>query len=268
VLGDSPVSAEDILDRPQPPPDDRAAYGVDPNQFLDVRIPHAEEPHAVLLNIHGGYWRAKYDLAHAGQLCEAFRVAGIATFNLEYRRVGNSGGGWPGTFEDVRAAYRFILQQRSHFNLDPDRLVVMGHSAGAQLALCLAAHENKIPSAISLAGVVDLKKAFTLHLSHDAVVEFLGGAPEAVPDHYREADPMELSIPRARQWLIQGSEDDTVPPQFSRDYVAAKKKAGEAAELLEIPKAGHFDLIDPASKAFEQVKNVVLTAVAVPHGRA
>jgi acetyl esterase/lipase len=261
------VSAEDILSRPQPPPDDRLPYGADSNQFLDVRIPHAKGPHAVLLNIHGGYWRAKYDLAHAGQLCEALRAAGIATFNLEYRRVGNAGGGWPGTFEDVRAAYRFILQQPSRFNLVADRLVVMGHSAGAQLALCLAAHETAretmIPSAISLAGVVDLKKAFTLHLSHDAVAEFLGGTPEAVPDHYREADPMQLSIPRARQWLIHGVEDDTVPPQFSRDYVATKKKAGEAAEILEIPKASHFDLIDPASKAFEQVKNVVLDSVGV-----
>lgn len=264
------MSAEDILSRPQPPPDERVAYGADPNQFLDVRIPREKGPHAILLNIHGGYWRAKYDLAHAGQLCEALRAAGLATFNIEYRRVGNAGGGWPGTFEDVRAAYRFILQQRSRFDLDAERLVVMGHSAGAQLALCLVAHETAhetmISSVISLAGVADLKKAFTLHLSHDAVAEFLGGTPEAVHDHYREADPMELSIPRARQWLIHGLEDDTVPPEFSRDYVATKKKAGEAAEILEIPKASHFDPIDPASKAFEQVKNVVLDAVAVPRG--
>ena len=261
------MSAEDILSRPQPPPDERLAYGADPNQFLEVRIPRAKGPHAVLLNIHGGYWRAKYDLAHAGQLCEALRMAGLATFNIEYRRVGNTGGGWPGTFEDIRAAYRFILQQPSRFNLDADRLVVMGHSAGAQLALCLAAHETAqetmIPSAISLAGVVDLKKGFTLHLSHDAVAEFLGGTPEAVPDHYREADPTELPIPRARQWLIHGLADDTVPPEFSRDYVAAKKKAGEGVEILEIPKASHFDLIDPASKAFEQVKNVVLDSAAI-----
>ena len=261
------MSAEDILSRPQPPPDDRVAYGADPNQFLEVRLPHAKGAHAVLLNIHGGFWRSKYDLAHAGHLCEALRAAGIATFNLEYRRVGNAGGGWPGTFEDVRAAYRFILQQRSRFNLDPDRLVVMGHSAGAQLALCLAAHEtgreNMIPSAISLAGVVDLKKAFTLHLSHDAVVEFLGGTPEAVPDHYRESDPTELHIPRARQRLIHGLEDDTVPPQFSRDYAAAKRKAGETVEIMEIPKASHFDLIAPAARAFEQVKSAALTAVGM-----
>jgi acetyl esterase/lipase len=228
-----------------------------------VRLPRTKGPHSALLNIHGGYWRAKYDLAHAGHLCEALRAAGVATFNTEYRRVGNAGGGWPGTFEDIRSAYRFVQQEHSRFHLDLDRLVVMGHSAGGQLALCLAAHETSLRRAISLAGVVDLKKAFALHLSQDAVAEFLGGKPDAVPGkHYREADPMQLSIPQARQWLLHGREDDTVPPEFSRDYVTQKKKTGESVQLLEIPRAGHFDLIDPASEAFKQVTSTVLTAVA------
>jgi acetyl esterase/lipase len=176
--------------------------------------------------------------------------------------VGNPGGGWPGTFEDVRSSYRFVQQAKSRFHLDVDRLVVMGHSAGAQLALCLAAHEPTLRRAISLAGVVDLKKACTLHLSNDAVVEFLGGKPDAVPEHFREADPMELSIPQARQWLFHGGEDDTVPHEFSRDYVTQKKKAGESVELWEIPSAGHFDLIDPSSEAYKQVRKAVLGAVA------
>jgi acetyl esterase/lipase len=261
-VGNQSVSAEDILSHPQPPPDQRVTYGTDPNQFLEVRLPRAKGPHSVLLNIHGGFWRAKYDLAHTGQLCEALRAAGVATFNIEYRRVGNAGGGWPGTFEDIRSAYRLVQQEHSRFHLNLSRLVVMGHSAGGQLALCLAAHETSLQRAISLAGVVDLRKAFTLHLSHDAVAEFLGGKPDAVPEHYQEADPMEFSIRHARQWLVHGSDDDTVPPQFSRNYVMQKKKAGESAELLEIPHAGHFDLIDPTSEAFGQVRSTVLTAVA------
>ena len=254
------MSAEDILSKPQPRPDERVAYGADPNQFLEVRLPRTTEPHSALLNIHGGYWRAKNDLAHAGHLCETLRAAGVATFNTEYRRVGNAGGGWPGTFEDIRSAYRLVQQAHSRFHLDPNRLVVMGHSAGGQLALCLAAHEPSVGRVISLAGVVDLKSAFALHLSHDAVAEFLGGKPDAVPEHYREADPMEISIPHARQWLIHGTEDDTVPPEFSRDYVLQKKKAGESVELLEILHAGHFELIDPASEAFKLVTRTVLTA--------
>jgi acetyl esterase/lipase len=255
------VSAEDILSEPQPRPDERVAYGADPNQFLEVRLPRTRAPHAVLLNIHGGYWRAKYDLAHAGHLCEALRTAGLATFNAEYRRVGNAGGGWPGTFEDIRSAYRFLQQEHSRFQLNLDKLIVMGHSAGGQLALCLAAHETSVHRVVSLAGVVDLKQAFALHLSNDAVVVFLNGKPGAVPEHYREADPMELSLPRTGQWLIHGTEDDTVPPEFSRNYVRQKKKAGESVNLLEIPNAGHFDLIDPAAEAFTKVRSTVLAAV-------
>lgn len=250
------MSAESILTQPPPPPDERIAYGPDLNQFFEVRLPHTAPPYPVLLMIHGGYWRAKYDLAHAGHLCAALRGTGIATFNLEYRRVGNEGGGWPGTFEDIRSAYRFVRQDAARFRVDLDRLAVVGHSAGGQLALCLAAHELSLRRVIALAGVVDLRKAFALHLSHDAVAEFLGGSPKTVPDHYREADPMQLSIPQARQWLLHGSEDDTVPPQFSRDYASAKRKhkTHESTTLLEIPRAGHFDLINPASDAFTQVK--------------
>ena len=142
----------------------------------------------------------------------------------------------------------------------------MGHSAGGQLALCLAAHEAGVNRVVSLAGVVDLQRAYQLHLSNDAVVEFLRGTPAEVPDHYREADPMELSIPGARQWLIHGSADDVVPPGFSRDYVAIKQKRTdkqkEDVHLLEIAGAGHFDVIDPRSQAWKQIEDKVLQLVA------
>lgn len=254
------MSTVDILSRPQLPPDRREAYGSDSNQFVELRLPRGKGPYPVLLNLHGGYWRAKYDLAHAGHLCEALRAVGIATFNAEYRRVGDQGGGWPGTFADVRSAYRYVRQEAARFQLDRKRLVVMGHSAGGQLALCLAAHETSLRRVMALAGVVDLRKAFALHLSHDAVVEFLGGTPEAVPEHYREADPMELKIPQARQWLIHGTDDDTVPVEFSRNYVE-QKKSSESVQLIEITRCGHFELIDPGSAAFKQVTAAVLSAL-------
>lgn len=259
----------DIFDNPAPRADARLAYGSESNQFLDLRLPSTEKtkpPHPLVINIHGGYWRAKYNLDHAGHLCAAVTARGFATANLEYRRVGNDGGGWPGTFSDVRSAYHFLVQNAQQHNLDSKRIIVMGHSAGGQLALCLAAHEPSITRVISLAGVVDLRRAYQLHLSNDAVVEFLHGSPAEVPDHYREADPMELSLAHARQWLIHGSADDTVPPVFSRDYVAEKQnrrgKEKEGAHLLEISGAGHFDLIDPQSNAWKKVEETVVRLAA------
>ena len=156
--------------------------------------------------------------------------------------MGNAGGGWPGIFEDIVNGYRFISQNANRHNLDSQRMAVTGHSAGGQLALCLAARETSVKNVVSLAGVVDLQQAWELHLSNNAVVDFLGGKPDEVPEHYQEADPMRLKIPKAVQWLIHGLADDVVPANLSREYVQQKKANGEDVHLLEIAAARHFDV--------------------------
>jgi acetyl esterase/lipase len=253
------TTSEDILSLAPPKADARVAYGSDANQFVDLRMPKGKGTHALAIVIHGGFWRAKYDLGYAGHLCAALATKGIATANLEYRRVGNTGGGWPGTFADVRAGYQFLLQNAQKYGFDARRVLLIGHSAGGQLGFCLAARESGVKAVVSLAGVVDLQRAYALHLSHDAVVEFLGGTPAEVGDHFREADPMKLTI-AARQWLVHGAEDDTVPPVFSRDYVAAKQKMKEDARLVEIAGAGHFEVVDPRSAAWKDVERVAIAA--------
>src|SRR5690348_152130 len=210
------MPSDDILTLPPPPADARVAYGSDPHQFGDLRLPKSKGPHPVVMNIHGGFWRNRYDLAHAGHLCATLTAQNSATWNIEYRRVGDDGGAWPGTFEDILKAFRFIPQMARAHDLDAKRIVVMGHSAGGQLALCLAAHEPSLGNVLSLAGVLDLQHAWQLHLSNNAVVEFLGGSPDQVADHFREADPMRLAVQHAKQWLIHGKADDIVPPDFSR----------------------------------------------------
>ena len=113
--------SDDILTMTPPPADARLAYGSDPNQFLDLRIPSAtrvSKPYPLAINIHGGYWRAKYNLDHAGHLCAALTSKGLATANLEFRRVGNDGGGWPGSFADIRSAYQFLTQNARQHHLD------------------------------------------------------------------------------------------------------------------------------------------------------
>ena len=154
------------------------------------------------------------------------------------------------------------LQQRageygSRYSLDMDRLAVAGHSGGGQLALWLAARGAKLLAAISLAGVIDLRRAYELHLSNDAVVELLDGTPEQVPERYRDADPARLKI-RTQQVIIHGSKDDVVPPEISRDYVRDKQRKGEQITAIEIPGADHFALVDPQSRAWSKVQDAIL----------
>jgi acetyl esterase/lipase len=258
------VADQDILTAKPPAADWRLTYGSDPNQFVDIRFPAGNRALPVVFFIHGGYWRARYDLTYAGHLCEALKKAGVATWNVEYRRVGNAGGGWPGTFEDIRSAYRSLQGQIIRSSLprfDLDRVVVAGHSAGGQLALCLAAHEKTVSRVISLAGVLDLRRAWELHLSNDAVVEFLGGSPKEVPEHYREASPAEQPIPHARQLIVHGTADADVPYEISRSYAERKKKAGEPIELITLPEEGHFGIVDPGSKIWPKIQETFLAGV-------
>jgi len=232
-------------------------YGTDANQFIDVRFPAGKGPHPVVFFIHGGYWRARYGLSYAGHLCAALAKAGIATWNVEYRRVGNPGGGWPGTFEDVRSAWRLLQAEKPApaGRLDLKRLGVAGHSAGGHLALCLAAFEKSVTCVFSLAGVLDLLRAWELHLSNDAVVEFLGGTPAQVAEHYREASPMERLI-RAEQKLVHGTLDDSVPYEISKRYFDAKQKAGENVQLITLDKTDHFEIVDPGSQVWPKILDV------------
>lgn len=263
----SMLDSDDVLSLPPPPADVRIHYGNDPHEFGDLRLPKGKQPYPVLMNIHGGFWRNKYDLAHAGHLCAALTAKGVATWNIEFRRVGDEGGGWPGTFEDVLKAYRFISQISKRYALDRKRVLVVGHSAGGQLGLCLAGHEPSVERAVSLAGVIDLERAWKLHLSANAVVEYLGGRPDQVPDHYSEADPMRLEIKKANQWLIHGAADEVVPAEISRHYYERKKKNGENVHLLEIENAGHFALIDPRSAAWPKIEQTLSNCFAQPHRR-
>jgi acetyl esterase/lipase len=244
--------SQSILDTPPPKADRRIQYGPEAQHFFDLRKPAGKKLFPLVMNIHGGFWRNKYDLLHAGQFCAALTKAGFTTANVEYRRVGDPGGGWPGTFEDLRNAYGFLHLHASGLDVDKSRLLVMGHSAGGQLALCLAAHEPSVTRVVSLAGALDLQRAYELHLSDYAVVEFLGGTPSEVPEHYKEAAPLNLHI-SARQAVVSGVKDDVVPVDFTRKYAQAKKAAGENVELIEIADAGHFELIDPATAAFKTV---------------
>jgi acetyl esterase/lipase len=139
-----------IFSTPPPPATERIPYGPDPLQFGDLRLPEGPGPHPVVVVVHGGFWRARWDLEHIGHACAALtREAGVATWCIEYRRIGNEGGGWPGTFLDVGAATDFLREIAKTHSLDLDRVVTIGHSAGGHLAVWLAARQH-IPKDDSL----------------------------------------------------------------------------------------------------------------------
>jgi acetyl esterase/lipase len=262
--------SEEILARPAPDDARRLAYGEDANQFGELRLPVGEGLWPLAICIHGGFWRARYDLAHLGHLCAALTAAGIATWSVEYRRVGHEGGGWPGTFLDVARAADFARDLARDYPLDLERVITLGHSAGGHLALWLAGRQRIIADspifraeplslrgAVALAGVVDLARAYELGLSTNATGALLGGAPDEVPERYAAASPFALLPLSVAQLLIHGTDDDSVPFELSERYVTTARTAGDPATLLPLPGAGHFELIDPLAAEWP----VILSAV-------
>src|SRR5919109_26598 len=126
-------SSEILTDPPVPPADARLVYGPEPKQFGDLRLPHGDGPHPLAVVLHGGAWRGLYNLIHAGPMCVALHESGVATWNVEYRSVGDVGGGWPGTGDDVARAVEFVEQLVARYPLDRERVVLVGHSAGGHL---------------------------------------------------------------------------------------------------------------------------------------
>jgi acetyl esterase/lipase len=256
------MPGDDILSLAPPPADERVPYGSDTHQFADLRLPKGNGPHPVVMNIHGGFWRNEYDLTHAGRLCAALTAKGVATWNLEYRRIGNPGGGWPGTLDDVRTGAAHLEKIAAERSLDLKRVVATGHSAGGHLVLWLA-KQNAIAlrGLVALAPVADLRRAWELKLSNTVVADLLGGSPQDLPDRYRSASPIELVPLGVVQRVLHGNNDDIVPLEISRRYVAAAKKSGDDSKLIEVAGAGHFELIDPRSSAWPVVKEAVIELV-------
>jgi acetyl esterase/lipase len=251
-----------IQDVPPAPPGTRIVYSRGEFQFGELRVPSGSGPHPVAIVIHGGFWRARYDLTEVGHLCEAVTRQGLATWSLEYRRIGNSGGGWPGTLDDVRTGAAHLEKIAAERSLDLKRVVAMGHSAGGHLVLWLA-KQNAIAlrGLVALAPVADLRRAWELKLNNTVVADLLGGSPQDLPDRYRSASPVELVPLGVAQRVLHGANDDIVPVEISRRYVAAAKKSGDDSKLIEVAAAGHFELIDPRSSAWPVVKKAVLELV-------
>ena len=242
-------------------------YGPEPLQFGELYVPDGPGPHPLVILIHGGFWRAMYGLSLMTGLARDLAARGIAAWNIEYRRIGDIGGGWPGTLQDVALAADYLRTIASMYAIDPQRVVAVVHSAGGHLALWLAARPRiaqgspvavgdkplSLVGVISLAGANDLKHVWQLHLSNDVVVELLGGTPGDVPERYAAASPAALLPLGIPQVLIHGTDDVNVPLIVSRAYARKAKEAGDKVTLIELPDAEHFVVIDPHSSAWKMI---------------
>jgi acetyl esterase/lipase len=243
-------------------------YGPHRSQRAELRLPRGAGPYPVMVVIHGGSWRARHGkLVMRGLVADLVR-RGWATWNIEYRRVGN-GGGWPATFADVAAAIDHLATIEAPVDLA--RCSVLGHSAGGHLALW-AASRGSVPAgapghfdgapvvglrhAIVQAGVCDLAGAY-VRWRGGAARALMGGAPEEVPERYAAGDPIALVPPDVPVLLVHGVLDDVVSIELARSYAESASAAGGEVELVEIAgQAGrHRAHIDPRGAAWAAVSS-------------
>ena len=249
---------------------ERFGYGDHPLQFGDLRLPAGEGPHPVVVVVHGGCWRSDIPLDYIGRFSEALTAEGVATWTVEYRRVGDEGGGWPGTFSDVGAAVDHLRTLADSYQLDLERVVVAGHSAGGHLALWLAERHRvddpsiagpdplRVAGAVSLAGVDDLRRALAEGVCGQVAAQLVGGTPDEHPERYALASPAERLPATVPQHLVNGSLDTIVPDTFGRAYAEKATAARSPVGLTLLPDAGHFEVVAPEADEWAIVRDVVL----------
>lgn len=258
------------------------SYGPDPLQRGDLHVPLSDGRHVVVVLVHGGYWQAGFDRSVMRPLADELVLLGYAVWNIDYRRVGDPGGGWPGTFDDVAAAVDHLRTLAPAHDLDLDQVVVIGHSAGSQLAFWSGARAGLPPGSpgaeplvrpralASLSGVLDLDAAALLpdlgRLGdlQRSVVDLMGGTPLDVPERYALASPMQrlpLGVP---QLLLHGVDDEIVPVALTVGYRDAAVAAGDPITSSLVEGVDHFDTASANKAWWSAVLNWLPTVTGIP----
>jgi acetyl esterase/lipase len=236
----------------------RIHYGDHPQQYADLRMP-VGEPVGTLVLLHGGYWMPGYRLDQLDAIANLLPRSGWATWNVEYRPIGTQGE-WPDPMSDVALAVDRLQQEDL-----AARVVLLGHSAGGQLAVWAASRTERTPGgpprvrptgAISLSGVLDLTLAAAAPGSSGPVIAFAGGSPSDVPVHYALSDPARLAPAGCPVWAVHAENDTVVPAEQATSYVERARAAGGQAELVNVP-GDHFTLIDPRAPSFPTIRKLL-----------
>jgi acetyl esterase/lipase len=266
------LSTNDILGLASVAPNAKVSYGAAPQQFAELRLPAGKGPFPVVVVIHGGCWVQYADTSYTAPLASALLKEGWGTWNLEYRRAHEEGGGWPGTFLDVGRGVDALRDSAAKYQIDLNRVVVLGHSAGGQLALW-AAGRRRIPhdSALYAANPLPLRGVVSLGGIADMRVyaergpqgcaggglRVMGGTATEQPARYAAASPAELLPLGTPQVLVWGEEDTIVPEKLFEDYEANAKKAGDPVEIIRVSKIGHHELCSPEAPGWPKIVGAV-----------
>ncbi len=260
------LTAADLGSLTAPPPDHRIAYGPGPLQFGNLRLPRGQGPHPVVVFIHGGCWLSQFTIDHAAALEQAIADAGFAVWSLEYRRVGDEGGGWPGTFLDIGRGADQLRALAPQYSLDLTRVVASGHSAGGMFALWLAARGKiqatselfverplAIGGVLALAPAPDLESLQAAGVCGKVVDRLMGGAPGEHPDRYQAASPMRLAPIPVPSVLIIGAHDQSWGPNGRAYYDRAVAAGDTRVRAVEATESGHFEVIAPTTTTWPLV---------------
>ena len=263
-----PASLVDYMRQTHRTPDTAFHYGPAPSQLAELFLPKGRGPHPVVVLLHGGCFLKQYEgFAQTSALAGDLAGRGYAVWSVEYRKLGEPGAGYPGTFQDVGAAVDRLRAEAPKYHLDLGRVVAIGHSAGGHLALWAASRGRlpadsplrvadplKIGAVISLAGIGDLAgqgKVFALPCGDDTLDRLLDAAHRKAP--FADTSPAELLPTGAKVVMVHGVFDPVMPPYTGRNYVLRVQASGDKAEVVTIPDAAHFDLVIPTTPAWTRI---------------
>jgi len=249
VLAAENVTFSDVLAVPYSEPNSTVSYGPDQYQFGQFWLPDASPARATLVLIHGGCWLNQFDIVYSHGLSSALAEAGFAVWSLEYRRTGDEGGAWPGTFEDILAGINALNRID---NLDTQNLAILGHSAGGHLALLAGARAEMLevqPELIvGLAAISDVVTyAAGDNSCQSATSLFMGGDARERAEEYFAANPANHGL-HQNTVLLQGDRDEIVP-------LSQAELPG--ARTIVVPGASHFDWAHPETPSYRALLDLL-----------